>query len=212
MNKVLDILAKTLSVLLYPLFIPTYGMLLFCQSYSTQVEPLTRVWSLVAVLGTFTLTCVIPLTAILILMRRGKVNDIQIADSSQRTMPYVYTALGFAFWCYLMIAILHAPLYLEMIAIGSTAAIALVAFINRFWKISAHLTAAGGLLGGLLSYCLGIGAMPTWGTWALWLSITLVLMFARLYVKAHTSAQVCAGWLLGIINTFVPYCIFYYAG
>ncbi len=210
MNRWLDIIAKGLSILLYPLFIPTYGIALFCYAYHTQVSPLMPVWISVAVGGTFVLTCLLPMTAIWILIRRGVVKDMQIENAGERTMPYLYTALGFAFWCYLIISILGAPLYLDFIAIGATVAIAIVALINRVWKISAHLTGLGGLIGGLFSYCLGIGAFPAWGTWCLWLGLSLILMFTRLYLNAHTSAQVCAGWLLGIACTFIPYGIYFY--
>ena len=92
-----------------------------------------------------------------------------------------------------------------------TAAIGIVAIVNRFWKISAHLTGFGGLVGGIFCYCLGIGAIPTWGTGILWLGLSLMLMYSRLWLNAHTPAQVCTGWLTGIACTFLPYCIYCYA-
>ena len=206
MNRFLDITAKILSVVLYPLFIPTYGIVLFCVMQSLHTgTPLPLLWTLVAVIGTFVLTCVLPITSIWILMRRGAVKDLQIYDGQERTMPYVYSALGFLFWAYLLIKILHAPVYLSCIAVGATVAIGLVMVINRYWKISAHLTGLGGLIGGVMSYCLGIGAIPTWGTLVLWFSLSWILMWARLRLDAHTAAQVCAGWLLGIACTFLPY-------
>ena len=211
MKRMIDIVAKALSILLYPLFVPTYGIALFCQAYHTQVNPLSPVWSIIAIVGTFLLTCLIPMSAIWIRIKRGVIKDIQIEDSEQRTVPYLYAALGFGFWSYLMIAILHAPLYIDFIALGATAAIGLITLINRWWKISAHLTGMGGLTGGLFAYCLGIGALPTVGTVCLWFGLTLALMYARIYLKAHTASQVSAGWLMGLICTFLPYCIYVYA-
>ena len=210
MNQWIDIIAKALSVLLYPLFVPTYGVALFCYAYSIHVAPLASLWILVAILGTLMLTCVLPITAIWILMKRGEVSDLQIENARERTMPFIDTIFGFACWSYLMIAILHAPLFLSFIAVGATTAISLVALINIRWKISAHLTGFGGLVGGLMSYCLGLGAIPTWGTITIWFVISLALMFARLRLNAHTPAQVCAGWLLGMSCTFLPYCIYNY--
>ena len=210
MKSVIDIIAKALSVLLYPLFVPTYGMALFCYAYHTQVEPLTAVWCIVAIVGTFILTCALPMSAIYWLIRKGEIEDIQIANAQERTVPYLYATMGFAFWAYLVIAVLHAPLYMGFIAIGAVAAIFCVLLINRHWKISAHLTGFGGLFGGLMCYCLGSGGFPTWGTVVLWSCLSLILMYARLYLNAHTSAQVISGWLLGIVCTFVPYCIYFY--
>lgn len=210
MRRIPDIIAKALSVILYPLFIPTYGMGLFCYAHGIHIAPLNDIWIAVAVLGTLVFTCVLPISAIAIMMKRGLVKDLQIADPKERTMPYIYSALGFAFWSYFLVSILHAPSFLSFSAIGGTAAIAIVAWINRRWKISAHLTGFGGLAGGVFAYCVGIGAIPTWGTIALWAGLSLLLMWARLRLDAHTPAQVTAGWLLGLTCTCIPYCIYSY--
>ena len=204
MKRFLDIIANALSILFYPLFIPTYGISLFCYSYASLNYTITPVWIAVAIGGTLLLTCILPATAIMILIRQGRVKNMQIENAAERTMPYVYATLGFGFWCYLLMAILHTPLYINVVAIGATVAIGIVTLINRYWKISAHLTAAGGLFGGLMSYCLGVGAIPTWGTIGLWLGLILCLMYARLWLNAHTPAQVICGLLMGICCTYLP--------
>lgn len=211
MNQALRIAAKGMSVVLYPLFIPTYGMALFCYALM-QLTPMPLVWPLIAVIGTLILTCILPITAIWMLIRRGAVKDLQIEDAGERTMPYIYTIFGFGFWSYLMIHVLHAPLCIAYITIGATVAIGLIAIINRWWKISAHLTGLGGLIGGIMSYYLGIGMMPSWGLMSGLFLLSLALMYARTGLGAHTPAQVSAGWLLGITATFVPYCLYQYAG
>lgn len=210
MSRLLDIAAKMLSVACYPLFVPTYGVALFCLAHSIHIAPLYTVWVMIAILGTLILTCILPVTAIWIMMRRGEVKDLNLDDPHERTMPYIYSVLGFSFWCYLLVSVLRAPLFLAFIAIGATATIAFVAIINRYWKISAHLTGMGGLVGGIFTYCLGLGAIPTWGTIVLWAAISLTLMWARLHLNAHTPAQVSAGWLLGLACTCIPYCIYSY--
>ena len=211
MRQAIDIVSKVLSVLLYPLFVPTYGIAIFCWAYSTQVEPLAWIWSTVAIVGTLLLTGILPITAIWILIRQGLVSSLQIENANERLMPYIYTVFGFGFWCYLMMAVLKAPLFIGLVSIGATVAIALVAVINIWWKISAHLTGFGGLVGGFLSYCLGVGIVPSVWVFCIWFGLSLILMFARLHLKAHTGAQVCAGWLLGMTCAFLPYCIYFYA-
>jgi len=207
MSSFADIAAKILSVVFYPLFVPTYGIALFCYAYAHHVAYMPVIWTVIAIAGTFVMTCLLPISAIWILMRRGVVKDMQIDNPRERTLPYLYTILGFGFWAYLLIAILHVPLYIGLVSVGGTVAISLVSIINRWWKISAHLTGFGGLVGGLLSYCIGIGAIPTWSALSWWLGVSLLIMFARLRLNAHTSAQVCAGWLLGMACTFLPYYI-----
>ena len=204
-------MAQILSIGLYPLFVPTYGISLFCYAYASQVPVMPAAWVIVAIAGTFLLTCVLPATAIWLLIRQGRVSSMQIYNAGERTMPYLYATIGFGFWSYLLIAILHVPLYIGFVAIGATVAIGIVSLINRKWKISAHLTGFGGLVGGLLSYCLGTGIFPAWPMLLLWLCITWLLMWARLYLNAHTPGQVAAGWLLGLSCTFIPYALLYHA-
>ncbi len=210
MSKPSDIIAKVLSVVFYPLFIPTYGMGFFCYAYSHQSVLLPPVWIAVAIVGTFLLTCVIPLSAIWIMIRKGDIKDIQIENMNDRTVPYLYTLFGFACWCYFLFSILHAPMSISMVSGGATVAIGFVALINRWWKISAHLTGIGGLVGGVMAYCLGNGMMPTWGVMALLFGLSILMMWARLKLNAHTDLQVSAGWLLGITCTFIPYYIMMY--
>ena len=210
MRHFLNIVSQILSIVLYPLFVPTYGMALFSYAYSTPEHPVPLIWTLVAVLGTLLLTCVLPATAIWTLVRKGKVSSMQIFNARERTYPYMYAALGFCFWTYLLVSILHVPFYIGTVAVDATVAIGLVTVINHWWKISAHLTGFGGLFGGVLSFCMGIGAIPAWPMLAVWLAVSLILMCARLYLNAHTPAQVVAGWLLGIMCTFLPYAIISY--
>ena len=86
MSKVSDIVANVLSVVLYPLFIPTYGMGLFCYAYSRQSVLLPPVWMAVAIVGTFLLTCAIPLSAIWIMIRKGPW-DVPPPDAPPSKIP-----------------------------------------------------------------------------------------------------------------------------
>lgn len=209
MNRLLNILAKIMSVVFYPLFVPTYGIVLFCYA-SNRLTPLHPVWVTVAILFTLLLTCILPISAIWMMMKRGVVKDLYIENSDERTLPYICALIGFAAWSYLLWNKLNAPVCLNWISTGATLAICLVALINRRWKISAHLTGFGGLVGGVLSYCLSTGAVPTWGAICLWFGLSLMLMGARLRLNAHTPEQVSAGWLLGLTCTFLPYGIYSY--
>ncbi len=192
----------TLSGLLHPLFMPTYGIVLFCMAFSRQI-PLPAAYWLVSCIGTFFITALIPLSLMIFRRLRGEISDISISNASERTPIYVYTIICYAFWSYFLYKVIHAP-FVSLIGVGATIALAVVLFINTRWKISAHLTGLGGLLGGILAYVYNYTMPLPIVTISIILGIALALMFARLYLNAHTSLQVVTGFLLGIIMTFTP--------
>ena len=156
MKHTLNILAQFISILCYPLFVPAYGMLLWCLSMHQRMALPDAYWW-VSIGGTMFLTCLLPLSLILMMIHRGQVDNLYIDNPRQRTTPYIYSIVGFGFWCYLLASILHVPAWFISVACGATIALILVTIINRWWKISAHLTAWGGLVGGVCTFALQIG-------------------------------------------------------
>ena len=210
MHQIFNILSQALSILLYPLFMPTYGMILYMAAMHSRTPNLPNAYIGVAIVGTLVITALIPIVLLLILWKRGAVSSLHIDDAKERTTPYVYSVVCYGFWCYFVGVTLKMPMVWLLIAIGATCALLMVTIINRRWKISAHLTALGGLLGGICSLSLYYSVLPTMLICSV-LALSLLLMYARLYVNAHTPAQVVAGYLLGIVFTFIPNLIVSYA-
>ena len=208
MSKWLEIGAKVLSVVLYPLFLPTYAMCMFCYSYSIEIEFPLIFWSLLVIGSTLLLTCIIPITSIYVMIRMGKIKDINIDDQDQRSTPYMITLICFGCWYYILSHWLFVPSFVAFPIAGSIIAISIVSVINFGWKISAHLTGFGCFLGGILSYCLGIKAIPTWWLLGPLFLLSLLLMYARIGLRAHSSAQVIVGWLFGLTCSVSPYLIY----
>lgn len=189
---------------------PTYGMALLCVAVHVDSLPMPWLFNAILIGGTFTFTALIPLLLILYLKHIGKVCDLYINDYRERTLPYTYTSVCYGFWCCFLSRLLHMPLCIVLIAVGATLSLVLVTLINRRWKISAHLSGMGGLLGGIASYLLCIAHIPAIGLVCAMLTLTLLLMYARIYLRAHTPEQVVAGLLLGLACTFLPNLIYSY--
>lgn len=207
-KRILTILSRILSVVCHPLFMPTYGVLLFCASFSAQRGMLPTAYWLIAALGTLTLTAIIPLSVIVIQLLRGSVSSLEIRNASERTSVYVYTIVCYVFWCYFLLNVLHAPEVLFVIGLSATVALLGVTLINLKWKISAHLTGIGGLLGGICGYCFYYALFPPVGLVCGLLGVALLLMYARLYIDAHTPLQVVTGLIYGLSFTFIPCAIY----
>ena len=210
MPQIFNILSRALSIMLHPLFMPTYGMILYMAAMLVRTPNLPSIYIYTSVITTFVLTALIPIILMLILWKRGSISSLHIDNASERTTPYIYTLICFGFWCYLVGDILKMPVVWLVVAIGATAALLAVTIINRWWKISAHLTALGGLLGGAFSIALYYSALPTLLIIGI-LIVSLLLMYARLYLNAHTPMQVVCGYILGLLCTFIPNLIIFHA-
>ncbi len=202
MNNTLYYIARTISAVLYPMFIPTYGMLIYFLALRPLIiYPTPLIW--IGVIGTLLFTCLLPLSVILVMIHRGNLTDIYIRNAKQRTMPYIYSIICYGFWAYFCSQVMHLPRFIVITAIASAVALLLVLLINRSWKISAHLTALGGLFGAMMSFSLSTGISAT--TALIGCSVAaLLLMFARVYDGSHTPLQVVCGYLLGTMAVFLP--------
>lgn len=202
MNNTLFYIARTISAILYPMFIPTYGMLIYFLGLRSLIQyPTPLIW--IGIVGTLIFTCLLPLSVILVMIRRGNLTDIYIRNARQRTMPYIYSIVCYGFWAYFCWDVIKMPTCINLTAVGATVALLLVLLINYKWKISAHLTALGGLFGGMMSFSLATGISATWSLIGCSIA-ALLLMFARVYDESHTPLQVVCGYLLGTLATFVP--------
>lgn len=227
-KTILKYLANTLSILLYPMLMPTYAtLLLIFSSPKSSIAllmlhqrealnmPIPTIdltpWNSQAVIllvFTIIFTCIMPLAIILIMMRRGKVKNLYIEDRKQRTEPYIYSDIMYIAWCYFLWRQIQMPLVVVAMAAGATLALLCMTIINRYWKISAHLCGFGSLIGFIAGWQWQTSLVTIWFVVALF-GCALLLMYARLYLKSHTSLQVVCGFMLGFILTFLPAAILF---
>ena len=210
MHRLLHILAQACSILLHPLLMPTYGMALFLGAHRQISSEISTAYSIITMLGTMLFTLLIPAVCIIFLWKTKRIDSLHIDNPKQRTYPYVYTIMAYGFWAYFVHQVLYLPTLILLIAIGAMIALLAVTVINHWWKISAHLTGVGGLLGGICSFALIYGYLPI-TLIIITLILALILMYARLYLQAHTPLQVVCGLLLGLLCTFIPNLILCYA-
>lgn len=195
-------LANILSILLYPLFMPFYGVLLLCKDL-LRMYPQVDIGDLkVLLIVTVLFTLAMPLSSFYILYKRGRLTDLYMTNPRERTLPYLISICFIALWVWMLYTI-GVPIAAVWAAGASVVVLLVVCIINIWWKISSHLAAIGGLTGSVMTWCAGVGYQHT-GLFILLFTIALLLMYARLYLNAHTPLQVVAGYLLGLILCALP--------
>ncbi|SFC14638.1 hypothetical protein SAMN05421780_10378 [Flexibacter flexilis DSM 6793] len=193
--------AMGLSVLLHPLLQPTllFGILFYGVEGLLPVAPdVKKQFLLLITLFTFG----VPMLGIYLLHLIGYVRDLHMTDRRDRIMPMVLTTAVYLAISWMFFQ--KGASYIVAIVMGTiSVALLLTTVISLVWKISAHAVGAGGVLGCVLmiSYVFSASYLlyPVLG-----LSVLLgLLLSARLYLNAHTPAQVWAGFVLGfVVATF----------
>ena len=194
MNK----LATLLSTVFHPLLMPTYGIAIAL--YTSYMRIFGDRLLGIVIVGVLLTTCILPSLGIYILYKLGHISDFRLQERTERTIPYL---INFACYvaCYLYLYRFGIPSWIIAFIAGAIVALIISLFINRYWKISAHMVAAGSMvtLVFLMSF---YGLMLT--PYILPLQIASVLLAgaigsSRILLKRHTLGQVGAGFALGIL-------------
>ena len=207
-------LAIALSVVFHPLIITTYLFILLFLIAPDLVGvsglELPAIGSLLFLL--FLNTFIAPAVIVYYFKKMGMITSYHVDDVNERRIPYLACTIIYALATYLFgwqldpIAAL-AP-QISVILASVTFSLVLVTCISFFWKISAHATGIGGLLGllsGLIirfdesKLVLPLIAAILIGGW---------LLSARLSLNAHNPAQIIAGLFCGIITSGLT--VYYY--
>jgi len=196
---------QIISLVFQPLLMPTYAMLLLMNMDIFILLPLR--WRLIAIIGTFIFTGILPALPIWLMMKRGDVNDLFISKREERTMPYLFSFMAYVFWALFMWRTLQFPMFIVAMGMGSAVSIFIIVFINLKWKISAHAAGMGGLCGSVFGVCYRTAINPVW-FFVVILLISGLVALSRLELKAHTPGQVLAGFVVGFIMVFTPGLIF----
>lgn len=204
-----NILAKALSVVLYPLLTSTYVMLLFCRIFNRTVLPLPVNYQLLAIGGTFVFTCLLPLGILGLLIKQGRVKNLDVTDRKERTIPYLYAMGCIGCWCYFL-HLIRMPQYIVWSAVASLVVLLIVMLITLRWKISVHLSSMGGVVAMIMGIMMQCGIYRP-SLIILLFGLSWLLMIARIRLEAHTPAQTVAGFLLGLIIVLIPNILIAYA-
>lgn len=188
-------IAKILSLVFFPLLIPTYTLLIIfnINVYFSMIIPQLAKLQILGMV--FLITFIFPLFMMILFQRIGIIKSLYMKTKEERTLPYLMTIIFYYLASYLLKQLQISPIFYYFI-LGATFLIIITLIINFFWKISIHMIGIGGMLGTLM------GLSFLWMIDIPFLIILLVLCsgvtgFARLKLNAHNPAQIYSGFLLG---------------
>jgi membrane-associated phospholipid phosphatase len=211
--RVLTWLAVGVTYLLNPLLLPVLGFVLAAHYAGGSTQEVGRV----AIIG-LTFFKIVPLAILGLLIRKGKIDGIEVRARSQRLLPFLLGTLSFIAGGSLMFAGTgNVGTFIGSIAMFSVLSAVLLTAITLRWKISVHASAVAAFSGLTAFYVLTPNAVLAPGIEPTLLAVAGLLCvpivaWSRVHLHAHTVAQVVGGSIFGFIMSLAPLYLLLYLG
>src|SRR3954464_3064719 len=149
----LRIPAKIISVLLHPLFFPTYVFFWLTLRFPAQFEGITPFLMLMRKINVFWMTAFFPAFSVFLLWRLKFISNIMLRTQRERVAPYIITMIFYWWMWYLSRNFTDQPVVLKFFYFSIFGATIFGLMLNSFFKISMHGMGVGGLLVFVLLTC-----------------------------------------------------------
>ena len=132
------------------------------------------------------------------------IDSLEMRTVKERVLPYITYLIFYTFTYFLLNKLDFPKIYLLLYLVAGLAVVALVIFAFAKLKISAHLTAMGGICGMLI--VLSSYYTIDLSTWLMAAVLASGLVgSARLQMKAHNFTELLLGFVLGMGGQLVLY-------
>ena len=193
------IFARILSMIFTPFYLPLVCMgALFLFTY---LNMLPWQYKLQMLLLTYFFTILIPTVLIRFYRVYHGRKLFHLSKREKRMVPYLISILSYLLY-YEILRYFHVPHFMASIGIAALLIQIICAMINMKIKISTHMAAIGGVLGGVVafSFIMGFNALG-------WISALIIIAgmvgTARMDLRIHSLSESVSGFLIGILTTFV---------
>ncbi|CAM3534401.1 hypothetical protein ZORO111903_11305 [Zobellia roscoffensis] len=195
----MKVFLKAISYIFHPLFIPVAGTLayfLITPKYSTIAIQSANV------LPIFILTVIIPIIVYFILKNLGLVESVFMSSPKERRYPMYIHIILLLFVVYKVIPNTNiAELHFYFVGLIIAALTALLSLFFKL-KISMHLMGMGSLVMFLTALSIHFEVNITLGL-SFFTLLTGLVATSRLYLKAHSRAEVILGFLVGFTSQLI---------
>nr|WP_299383210.1 hypothetical protein [Allomuricauda sp.] len=181
------------SYVFHPLFIPIGGTLMFFKltPYSSLEVQSGNI------LPIFILTVIIPIIFFLILKNLGVIHSIFLPTLNERKYPLYISCVLFLMILYKVIPNNYVnELFFYFTGLLTATGAALILLFLKF-KTSMHLLGMGSLLMFMIGLSIHFEKNITLGI-SLFILLTGLVATSRLYLKAHSKAELLIGFIVGV--------------
>lgn len=198
----LRIVAKIISYIFHPLFVPLYVAWFFI--YELRLFNDRTEWQRTIIfIQFFIYYTFFPLMTTLLSKALGFVQSVYLKTQKDRIIPYIVCEI-FYFWAWYVFKNVHFPQEVIMFALGVFLACSLGLILNSYMKISMHTISLGVLCAFLL-----LAASMQMRSFGFYISIGFLIAgltaTARLIASNHTQKEIYMGFFAGALAEVVAY-------
>jgi len=166
------------------------------------VQRLTDSFKLIIITLLLINNVLLPIITFFFLKRQGIIQSFQMETAVERTVPYFILSALYAVTTTMLFRTKYIDPSIILVPLSAAASILAIIPINKYFKISVHMTAIGSAIAYLFLLhfytesnliMLIIFAILTAG----------IIASSRLYLKAHNTQEIYSGFFVGLIITFL---------
>ncbi len=192
----MKLFSQIISVLFHPMLMPVLGIF-FILNAGTHLSYLPFEVKRLIYIIVFVSSCLLPLSLLPLFLQIKLIRSFRMETSRERVFPLLSTGL-FYFLGYILLSRLNISSLIEWFVLSTLIGILIAIAVSRFWKISIHAIAVGGvtavLFGIMMRYGIDLSVLTS-----VMVIISGLVGLARLYLNAHSPAQFFAGYVVGFV-------------
>jgi hypothetical protein len=204
--KGLRLIAKVVSYVFHPLFIPLYisAYLIYIHPYLFAAYDEKQ--KFLRLLSVFLITAFFPAITVFLLWRLQFAESIYLRTQKERIIPFVASIIYF-FWAFWVAKNLEGtPPPMVFFFLGTFLSTSAGLMANNYFKISLHGLGVGGAMAFMILLAT-VTTEPMGSVISITTLITGLVCTSRLIVSDHTPGEVYWGLIIGGISQFVAFYI-----
>jgi hypothetical protein len=195
-TQIPDKLARIISLVFHPVFMPLYGLLILL-SAPTFLGYLPVEIKKILIIVVLVNNVLIPLALIPLYRLRNLISSYSIENRRERIIPLLTASILYCTTSFIVFNY-QIPFFLKSFIFATSVLSIVVSMINFWWKISIHAVGAGALTATVLVLSMKMYTPLTSYLISVILAGGLVLS-SRLRLNSHNPAQVWLGFLTGLL-------------
>jgi hypothetical protein len=200
----LRIVAKLVSYIVHPLFVPTYVFVWLLFRFPYEFAGISESQAKFRLINVFWTTAFFPAFAVFLLWRLKFISNIMLRVQKERIAPYMITMFFYWWMWYLSRNFTDQPAVLKFFYFGIFITTVAGLTINNFMKISMHAMGIAGAMICVILTCFTYN-MHLGLDIAVAVMATGLVCTSRLLLSEHSMAEVYTGILVGVTCQLIAY-------